>query len=109
MRRLALALLLCSLGIIGAATGTDLSHCLDPSTKLDAGAMIPTRNWLQACAQLQQANLHSATRIRVDHAASNLINELQHRQATHQAVVAERQVVSGAALSAGPQSLRNVG
>jgi hypothetical protein len=37
----------------------------------------------QACAQLQQSNLDSATRIRVDHAESNLSDELQHRQATH--------------------------
>ena len=86
MRHLALALLLCSLAIIGAAAGTDLSHCLDPSTKLDAGGDVSDTELVtvrQACAQLQKANLHSATRIRVDHAASNLINELQHRQATH--------------------------
>ena len=86
MRRLALVLLLSSLVITEAAAGIDLSHCLDPSTKLDAGGDVSDKELVaarQACAQLQQSNLDAATRIRVDHAASNLSDELQHRQATH--------------------------
>jgi hypothetical protein len=82
MRRLALALLLSSLAITRAAAGIDLSHCLDPSTKLDAGGDVSDKELVaarQACAQLQQSSLDSATRIRVDHAASNLNDELQHR------------------------------
>jgi hypothetical protein len=52
MRCLALALLLSSLAITGAAAGTDLSHCLDPSTKLDAGGDVSDKELVaarQAC------------------------------------------------------------
>ena len=82
MRRLGLGLLLSSLAI----TGADLSHCLDPATKLDAGGDVSDNELSaarQACAQLQQSNLDSATRLRVDHAASTLTDEQQHRQASH--------------------------
>ena len=78
MRRLALVLLLSSLVITEAPAGIDLSHCLDPSTKLDAGGDVSDKELVaarQACAQLQQSNLDAATRIRVDHAASNLSDE----------------------------------
>jgi hypothetical protein len=86
MRRLALVVLLSGLVIAKAAAGIDLSHCLDPSTKLDAGGDVSDKELVaarQACVQLQQSNLDSATRVRVDHAAANLSDELQHRQATH--------------------------
>ena len=86
MRRLGLGLLLSSLAITGAVAGSDLSHCLDPSTKLDAGGDVSDKELSaarQACAQLQQSNLDSATRLRVDHAASTLTDEQQHRQASH--------------------------
>jgi hypothetical protein len=66
--------------------GSDLSPCLDPATKLDAGGDVSDKELSaarQACAQLQQSNLDSATRIRVDHAASILSAEQQHRQASH--------------------------
>ena len=74
MRHLALALLLSSLAINGAVAANDLYHCLDPSTKLDAGGDVSDKELSaarQACAQLQQSKL-AATRLRVDHAASNL-------------------------------------
>ena len=86
MRRLGLGLLLSSLAITGAVAGADLSHCLDPATKLDAGGDVSDNELSaarQACAQLQQSNLDSATRLRVDHAASTLTDERQHRQASH--------------------------
>jgi hypothetical protein len=86
MRRLGLGLLLSSLAITGAVAGSDLSHCLDPSTKLDAGGDVSDKELSaarQACAQLQQSNLDSATRIRVEHAASILSDEQQHREASH--------------------------
>ena len=69
------ALLIFSLAITGAAAWTDLSPCLDPSTKLDAGGDVSDKELAaarQACAQLQQSNLDPSTRIRVDHAASIL-------------------------------------
>jgi hypothetical protein len=40
MRRLGLGLLLSSLAITGAVAGNDLSNCLDPSTRLDAGGDV---------------------------------------------------------------------
>jgi hypothetical protein len=86
MRRLALALLLSGLAINGAVAGSDLSRCLDPSTTLDAGGDVSDKELSaarQACAQLQQSGLDSATRLRVDHAASDLSDEQQHRQASH--------------------------
>jgi hypothetical protein len=86
MRRLGFALLIFGLAITGAAAGTDLSHCLDPSTKLEAGGDVSDKELAaarQACAQLQQSNLDHATRIKVDHATSNLSDEQQHRQASH--------------------------
>ena len=86
MKRLALVLLLSSLSIHGAAAVSDLSHCLDPATKLDAGGDVSDKELTaarQACARLQQSGLDAGTRLRVDHAASTLSDEQQHRQASH--------------------------
>jgi hypothetical protein len=84
MKRLALVLLLSSLSIHGAAAVSDLSHCLDPATKLDAGGDVSDKELTaarQACAQLKQSGLDESSRIRVDHAASTISDEQQHRQA----------------------------
>jgi hypothetical protein len=86
MRRLALALLLTGLATNGAIAGSDLPRCLDPSTTLDAGGDVSDKELSaarRACAHLQQSGLDSATRLRVDHAASTLSDEQQHRQASH--------------------------
>ena len=86
MRRLALALLLSSLASGAAVAGLDLSHCLDPATKLDAGGDVSDKELAaarQACAQLQKLNLDADSKRRVDHAASDLSDEQQHRQAAH--------------------------
>jgi hypothetical protein len=86
-RRLALALLLSSLAINGAVAGSNLSRCLDPATTLDAGGDVSDKELTtarQACAHLrQQSGLDAGTRLRVDHAASTLGDEQQHRQASH--------------------------
>ena len=86
MRHLGLALFLFALAISGAIAGSDLSSCLDPSTKLDAGGDVSDKELTaarQACARLQQSGLDAGTRLRVDHAASTLSDEQQHRQASH--------------------------
>jgi hypothetical protein len=86
MRRLALALLLSSLASGAAVAEPDLSHCLDPATKLDAGGDVSDKELAaarQACAQLQKLNLDADSKRRVDHAASDLSDEQQHRQAAH--------------------------
>ena len=85
-RRLALALLLSSLAINGAVAGSNLSRCLDPATTLDAGGDVSDKELItarQACAQLRQSGLDAGTRLRVDHAASTLADEQEHRQASH--------------------------
>ena len=84
--RFCLALLLSGLAISGAMAGSDLSSCLDPSTKLDAGGDVSDKELIaaqQACAHLQQSGLDAGTRLRVDHAASTLSDEQQRRQASH--------------------------
>jgi hypothetical protein len=66
-----------------AAAASDLSQCLDPSTKLDAGGDVSDKELnaaIQACAKLQQSGLDAATRLRVNHAASDLGDEQRHRQ-----------------------------
>ena len=86
MKRLALTLLLSSLTITTAIAGSDLSHCLDPATKLDAGGDVSDKELTaarQACAHLQQSELDAKSRRFVDHAASTLSDEQQHRQASH--------------------------
>jgi hypothetical protein len=86
MRCLGLAFFLFALAISGAIGGSDLSSCLDPSTKLDAGGDVSDKELTaarQACARLQQSGLDAGTRLRVDHAASTLSDEQQHRQASH--------------------------
>ena len=83
--RFCLALLLSGLAISGAMAGSDLSSCLDPSTKLDAGGDVSDKELIaaqQACAHLQQSGLDAGTRLRVDHAASTLSDEQQRRQAS---------------------------
>ena len=83
--RFCLALLLSGLAISGAMAGSDLSSCLDPSTKLDAGGDVSDKELIaaqQACARLQQSGLDAGTRLRVDHAASTLSDEQQRRQAS---------------------------
>ena len=85
-RCLALALLLFSLGHQGAVAGSNLSRCLDPATTLDAGGDVSDKELTtarQACAQLRQSGLDAGTRLRVDHAASTLGDEQEHRQASH--------------------------
>jgi hypothetical protein len=86
MRRLGLALLLSGFAASGAIAGSNLSSCLDPSTTLDAGGDVSDKELAaarQACAHLQQSGLDAGTRLRVDHAASTLSDEQQHRQASH--------------------------
>jgi hypothetical protein len=86
MTRIALALLVSGLAINMAAAASDLSQCLDPSTKLDAGGDVSDRELsaaIQACAKLQQSGLEAAARLRVDHAASVLSDEQRHRQKSH--------------------------
>jgi hypothetical protein len=86
MRRLGFALLLSTLTIIGALAGSDLSPCLDPSTKLDAGGDVSDKELsaaLKACEKLQQSGLDAATLLRVNHAASDLSDEQRHRQKSH--------------------------
>jgi hypothetical protein len=86
MKRLALALLLSSLTVTAANAGSDLSHCLDPATKLDAGGDVSDKELTaarQACAHLQHSELDQVTRRGVDHAASTLSDEQQRRQAAH--------------------------
>jgi hypothetical protein len=81
-----LALVLSTSVISGAVAESDLSHCLDPSTNLDAGGDVSDKELAaarRACAQLQQLGLDEATRRRVDHAASTIIDEQQRRQASH--------------------------
>ena len=86
-RRLALALLLSSLAINGAVAGSNLSRCLDPATTLDAGGDVSDKELTtarQACAHLRQSGgLDAGSRLRIDHAASTLGDEQQHRQASH--------------------------
>jgi hypothetical protein len=87
MRRLALVLLISSLGILEAVAGTDLSHCLDPATTLDAGGDVSDKELMaarQACGQLQRLQLDPSSRLRVDHAASTLNDEQQRRHTAHQ-------------------------
>jgi hypothetical protein len=86
MKCFGLALSFFALAISGAIAGSDLSSCLDPSTKLDAGGNVSDKELTaarQACARLQQSGLDAGTRLRVDHAASTLSDEQQHRQASH--------------------------
>jgi hypothetical protein len=86
MKCFCLALSFFALAISGAIAGSDLSSCLDPSTKLDAGGNVSDKELTaarQACARLQQSGLDAGTRLRVDHAASTLSDEQQHRQASH--------------------------
>src|SRR5215467_5244846 len=86
MTRIALAPFVFGLAINMAAAASDLSQCLDPSTKLDAGGDVSDKELsaaIQACAKLQQSGLDAATRLRVDHAASVLSDEQRHRQKLH--------------------------
>jgi hypothetical protein len=86
MKHLALVLLFSGWAITGAVAGSDLSHCLDPATKLDAGGDVSDKDLTaarQACAHLQQNELDEGTRRRIDHAASTISDEQQHRQASH--------------------------
>jgi hypothetical protein len=86
MTRIALALVFSSLAINIADAASDLSPCLDPSTKLDAGGDVSDKELsaaLQACAELQRSGLDAATRLRVDHAASSLSDEQWNRQKSH--------------------------
>ena len=86
MKRIALALLVSSVAITGALAGSDLSACLDSATKLDAGGDVSDKELTaarQACAHLQQSELDAKSRRFVDHAASTLRDEQQHRQASH--------------------------
>jgi len=86
MKRLALALFFSSLAMTGAVAGSDLSQCLDPATKLDAGGDVSDKELAaarQACAHLQQSASDEKTHRRIDHAASTLKDEQQHRQALH--------------------------
>jgi hypothetical protein len=86
MRCLAFALLLSGLAINGAVAGSNLSPCLDPATKLDAGGDVSDKELTAArvaCAHLQQSGLEAGSRLRVDHAASTLSDEQQHRKASH--------------------------
>ena len=81
-----LILLLSSLSISRAVAGSDLSLCLDPGTKLDAGGDVSDKELTaaqQACAHLQQSGLDRKSRLLVDHAASVLSDEQQRRQAAH--------------------------
>jgi hypothetical protein len=83
MTRIALALFVSGLAINMVTAASDLSQCLDPSTKLDAGGDVSDKELsaaIQACAKLQQLGLDAATRRRVDHAASDLSDEQRHRQ-----------------------------
>jgi hypothetical protein len=85
MKLFALVLLLSGFGISEAA-GSDLSHCLDPATTLDAGGDVSDKELKaarQACGQLQRSQLDQSSRLRVDHAASSLNDEQQRRQAAH--------------------------
>ena len=85
MKRLALVLLFSGLAMTGAVAGPDLSQCLDPATKLDAGGDVTDKELAaarQACAQLQQSESDEGTRRRIDHAASTIKDEQQHRQAS---------------------------
>lgn len=85
MKRLAL-LFFSGWALTGAVAGTDLSHCLDPATKLDAGGDVSDKELAaarQACAQLQQSESDEGARRRIDHAASTIKDEQQHRQASH--------------------------
>ena len=86
MKRLGLVLALPGLAITGAAAGSNLSPCLDPATKLEAGGDVTDEEITaarQACAQLQQSGLDRSTSRRVDHAASSLSDEQRRRQASH--------------------------
>ena len=86
MGRFGFALLLSTLTITGALAGSDLSPCLDPSTKLDAGGDVSDKELsaaLKACEKLQQSGLDAATLLRVNHAASDLSDEQRHRQKSH--------------------------
>jgi hypothetical protein len=86
MTRIALALLVSGLAINMAAAASDLSQCLDPSTKFDAGGDVSDKELnaaIQTCAKLQQSGLDAATRLRVSHAASDLSDEQRHRQKSH--------------------------
>ena len=86
MKRLALVLLFSGSAITGAVAGPDFSRCLDPATKLDAGGDVSDKELAAArlaCAQLQQSESDEAARRRIDHAASTIKDEQQHRQASH--------------------------
>ena len=83
MKRIALVLLLSGLAVTGAVAGSNLSPCLDPATKIDAGGDVSDKELTaarRACADLQQSGLDAGTRLRVDHAASTLRDEQQHRR-----------------------------
>jgi hypothetical protein len=85
MKRLALVLVF-SLAITAAVAGSNLSPCLDPATKLDAGGDVSDNELAaarQACAHLQQSDLDRGTRRRVGHAALTLSDEEQRRQGSH--------------------------
>jgi hypothetical protein len=86
MTRIALVLFFSSLAINVADAASDLSQCLDPSTKLDAGGDVSDKELsaaLKACEKLQQSGLDAATLLRVNHAASELSDEQRHRQKSH--------------------------
>jgi hypothetical protein len=83
VKRLGLVLVLSGLAITGAAAESNLSPCLDPATKLEAGGDVADKELAaarQACAHLQQSGLDRKTRRRIDHAASTLSDEEQRRQ-----------------------------
>ena len=86
MKRLPLVLVLSGLAITGVVAGSNLSPCLDPATKLDAGGDVTDEELTaarQACANLQQSGLDRKTRRRIDHAASTLGDEQQRRRGSH--------------------------
>lgn len=86
MNRLALVLVFSGLAITATVAGSNLSPCLDPATKLEAGGDVTDEEITaarQACAQLQQSGLDRSTSRRIDHAASSLSDEQRRRQASH--------------------------
>ena len=85
MKRLALVLFLSGLSIHSAVAANDLSHCIDPVTKLDAGGDVSDRELTtagQACAHLQHSFLDEPSRLRIDHAAATISEEQQRREAS---------------------------
>ena len=83
MKRLALVLFLSGLSIHSAVAANDLSHCIDPATKLDAGGDVSDRELTtagQACAHLQHSLLDEPSRLRIDHAAATISEEQQRRE-----------------------------